>query len=224
MTLKFGDIIKFGDIDSVKSNLSKIENDLTELALKIMNTQARTDFNLGLFNLIKRTSIEIEKLNQSVIGPIEYQAFHSRNIFELKVIVTFILKSDENFKRWIGEAWQDEIDLLNGFLSLKDTDEHTNPLKERITELKTKATNGSLPLHKPKRMADMARDVGEQVEYAAFYKLYSKYVHPSSWLVNTNTNHTYLDIFSVVFISYAQLNTGQIFQQINERLFSGKIK
>jgi hypothetical protein len=33
--------------------------------------------------------------------------------------------------------------------------------------------------------ADLARETGETEDYDAFYKLYSKLVHPSSWSVNS---------------------------------------
>jgi hypothetical protein len=63
---------------------------------------------------------------------------------------------------------------------------------------------------------DLAKKIGASEEYTAFYKLYSKLVHPSSWFVNS-LSAVETPIYRQMLISNAQIYGRLILRAIENR-------
>lgn len=53
----------------------------------------------------------------------------------------------------------------------------------------------------------LAKKTGNKEEYDAFFRLYSKYVHPSSWLINAQVNDSDNPVLRNVFLLQSQFYT-----------------
>lgn len=119
--------------------------------------------------------------------PIEVLALAARNMFELGLRVRHVLLSSEYLQRWSAETVAGRIDLYEGLISGMGREEER--VKIILTEIETQrdwaAKRGVAVLPKkamPTR--ELAKAVGSEEEYVAFYRMYSKLVHPSGYSVN----------------------------------------
>lgn len=154
----------------------------------VRNNQPRTERNLALFNLFASPLPYFELCAQNVSGPIAALALCTRTLFELNMRVRYVLKSESNLRAWMAEAGSDRIDVLNGIKELGDPgDPRVSILMEEIT--RTNALIAKHGLHGlpkgPRRIDILAAAVGLEREYKSLFKLFSKLVHPTSYLVNS---------------------------------------
>jgi len=117
--------------------------------------------------------------------PIEVLALSARNTFELWLRLRHILGSDANCQSWRNEALTDQLQVLEAILGMEGPEETKAVIREEIKRVKEHGTARGLSLgQRPAMITDLANATGQRAEYEAFYKLYSKLVHPSSWFVN----------------------------------------
>ncbi len=100
--------------------------------------------------------------------------------------VRYVLLSEKNFTEWLGQALRDERDFIDGVLTLAEANhaEQKSILLSRHEHLGGMAKRYGLEFSRPFQVKEIAKAVGEEAEYVAMYKLFSKYVHPSSLLIN----------------------------------------
>lgn len=117
--------------------------------------------------------------------PLEVLGLAVRNTFELWMRLIHILASDDNYQRWRDEALTDQMKVYQSILTLEAPEHVKDTIRAEIDRVAEHATSAGLKQGvKPMTVSDLARDTRLKVEYDAFYKLYSKLVHPSSWSVN----------------------------------------
>jgi hypothetical protein len=116
-------------------------------------------------------------------------AWITRNLLELVVWIEFATKSDENAKRFQDDATKDlygwakaAIDLEKG----RDSAEHKK-LSDKMSELEKFAqSRGLVKLGDDyMRVSAIAKELGHDADFAPRYKLYSKFAHPTAWIVRT---------------------------------------
>jgi hypothetical protein len=136
--------------------------------------------------------------------PADMVAWATRNLFELDLLVRFVLKSEENMLRFLGERARDEIEILEGLISLGEDQSSRNVaiLRARVDDLKRIAQKHKIRPEKHRTTRDLADAAGLRHVYDALFKLYSKYVHPSSWLVNASRQM--IDEYKDAFVLEAQ--------------------
>jgi hypothetical protein len=64
----------------------------------------------------------------------------------------------------------------------------------------------------------LAKQTNNILEYKAFFKLYSKYIHPSSWIVNSYKNEYDNPVFKNIFFLQGQHCASCITKLISEYL------
>src|SRR5207237_306565 len=69
---------------------------------------------------------------------------------------------------------------------------------------------------RPLAVSVLAKQTGNQDEYEAFFKLYSKYVHPSAWLVFARVDEADTPAFRNVFFIQAQYSGAKILKLIQD--------
>jgi hypothetical protein len=117
--------------------------------------------------------------------PIEVLALSARNIFELWLRLQYILASDVNCQSWREEALTDQLQVFEAILTLPGADVLRPAITAEIERVKLHGANcGLAEGHELLSTSRLAKATGNKSEYEAFYKLYSKIVHPSSWSVN----------------------------------------
>lgn len=177
--------MEFLDLDKLAERLSELEALLTKLCNEIQAGFKRDDKNLAIHGLASRTAFEMAKLKGALRSPTEYLALCARNLFELNARTRFVFQSDRNLQAWIGEVAQDEKEIIEGVLQLgQSSKKDIEILRARLAQIDQTATKHGVPLARVPRVSDLAKAAGLEKEYKGLFKLYSKYVHPSSWIVN----------------------------------------
>jgi hypothetical protein len=103
-------------------------------------------------------------------------AHATRNIFETHLIYRHLMTDGggEFMGRMVEELRRDDFDLLEGLIYGRlESPEFPQDLKTHYGNLKAQK------FKKTPTVAELAKDNGAETEYRRFYKLYSKYAHPS---------------------------------------------
>jgi hypothetical protein len=140
-----------------------------------------------LANIAQHSLIQVVRLKKWWVDErSDALAWLSRNLFELDTATRFVLQSDTNLKRYVVERVRDERDILERHLKLAmdDLAEGVQSLTDRIAYLNSKVASFGLQIQPILSTQKMTALVGVSDEYESFYKFYSKYAHPSSYLVN----------------------------------------
>ena len=68
----------------------------------------------------------------------------------------------------------------------------------------------------PWRTKDLAKDVGQEKEYKSFFKIYSKYVHPTPWLIISDKSHILHEDGKKAFFNQGYIYCERVFNMISE--------
>ncbi len=205
----FNSSVKFGSIAEATEAVRESATRVASIAAYIRASRERNELNLALHNLTDRTSRELLRLAKNHDQGLDLLAWCTRNVFELNLLVRFVLLNEENAGRFLAEAAMDEQQILEGFLSISNSTskEEYGIIERRIAEIDELAAIRGIKLLKPIQTSKLAEIVGCADEYVGMFKFMSKYVHPSSWLVNKpviqTDNYFYWDILVVHAQLYA---------------------
>jgi hypothetical protein len=146
--------------------------------------------------------------------PIEVLALSVRNIFELWLRLLHIIQSDENRQVWRNETFKDQLEVYNAMLTLEGPESVKFVIRGEIQRVQQQADSRGLnPGKPPKMMRDLVKETKCKEDYDAFYKLYSKLVHPSAWFVNMPTSVA-SEMYRTVLVVNAQVYGWQILKTV----------
>jgi hypothetical protein len=126
--------------------------------------------------------LQVERLlGQYRAAPMDILAANCRNVFELLLVVKYFGTTEDDAHTFLLQAEVDRILIHEGILEWSRA---VNPDGiKHMDYFKTSKQKGLKPPKYP-TVSAMAEKVGMKTEYDGFYKFYSKYIHPSSWLIN----------------------------------------
>ncbi|TIL86906.1 MAG: hypothetical protein E5Y73_26400 [Mesorhizobium sp.] len=186
------DYVVIGTQAEVDKAISDLVLHLGEVKTWINNNIPRTDRRVVMINFI--TSI-CEYLNMASLignGHVSILALATRSVYEIHLKVRLVVRSEDELKRWMSEALADKIQTLEGLLSLntnRKMERERAQLRSEVDRLKNLADKYKLPeIKTPAIAASMAADLGSTSEHKALFKMFSKLVHPSSYLINNYDN------------------------------------
>ncbi len=193
--------------DDVSTHLGNLLNELHSLLSTIQSGFDRDNRNLALFSLGFRAAIEFERLKTWLLDSNDLLAWCVRNLYEISLTLQRVSGSDDVLKDWIGQTFTDDEDILKGFQVLR---EHYNPaVNERddrlMAVLATFKSDHDFDAAGHWSVVSVARAVGRETEYRLFYKFLSKYVHPTSWIVNRDAKWTDSDGYRNLLVGMAQV-------------------
>lgn len=201
--MKFGDKIIYGSTEDVGANLHELILQLNDKVSKLNEKQALDFVIISLRSLTNYTSILLERLTTYKQLPIEFIAISARNLFECYLLIAFILSDPSKAKVFVGQKASEELEINEGFLSLTkpSTPEATiKSIQDRMTYIKELMKNHEIPIEKHWTVSFLAKQTNNKDEYEAFFKLYSKYIHPSSWILNSQATEYDNPVFRNIFI------------------------
>ena len=169
---------------------------------------------------------QLEAMPTSLRTDIEQFAWRTRNVFEAFLILLYTTSSALNAKEFVAQRIGDERSILQGIVSLAHgASGNIEPVRDRIKQCDTVLYRHGFSKAPPWRIDQLAKEVGLSDDYAVFYKLYSKYVHPSGWTIiaeATEVNDaTYWEAFIVNAQFYANSCLGAIERLTSSRLSPG---
>jgi hypothetical protein len=205
--MKFGEKKIFGSTEGVKAKLHEAVLQLNE-KVSTLNEKEGLDFVLiSMRNLTNYTLILFERLILYQQSPIEFCAISARNLFECYLLVAFILSDPSIANEFAGQKASDELEIGEGFLSItkpSTQDATIKSIQDRMSSVKKLMGQHEIPIKKHWTVSFLAKQTNNKDEYEAFFKLYSKYIHPSSWIVNSFPNEYDNPVFRNIFLLQGQ--------------------
>lgn len=215
---RLGDKVKVGSRDECADAMKGIEKALQETVRWISMHVTRTDKSVALANLLDATAKYLSSAALNIEGHISIVALCTRNIYEINLQVRDLILSPSGLQRWLGESVTDKIDLLDGILSIgsaSDTSKERQIVLKEIERLRLLRDKYSLPSAKPSPAGQIAKSVGLSEDHKALFKLFSKLVHPSSFLVNDFGNAASKEHYYILQI-HAQIYAWDTFSRVCE--------
>jgi len=179
------------------------ENDLTdaikEMRKKFTNAEVwisknipRTNDSLAMHNLLKCSTQYIDVLATSINQHISILALATRSLYELNLQVRLICSDPKNIQTWYSEVITDKIQVIEGILGIQTISE-MSPQRvilrneiQRLNDLRIK--HNLQAIKSPASAGEIAKQLGLSQTHKNLYKLFSKIVHPSSYIVNDYNN------------------------------------
>jgi len=207
--------------NDLNKELSLIVAGLNEEASKLLINK-ETDYRVvALRGLINYTHILFDRLITNQNAPIESIAISARNLFECYLLIAYVIDEPSRAKEFISQKAFDELEINEGFLSLTNSstpDISIKMIQNRIDYIKELMKSAELTPSRHWNVSHLAKQTNNKIEYDAFFKLYSKYVHPSSWIVNSHDYERENPIFKNIFFSQGQIFTTRIVKLIYKYL------
>jgi hypothetical protein len=113
-------------------------------------------------------------------------AWACRNLLELYIFTRYVLISEENARRFIGDRLVDGIQIFESFKTwhlIIDTEADTSPEEQTVRLAREQLLVEGMTEEKFLATRKLAKLVGLEDEYAHFNKVCSKLVHPTAWSV-----------------------------------------
>jgi len=216
--MKFEDKVSDRFTDDVNTNLRKVILELNEQT-SVLVQKERHDYTLfALRALVSYTGTLFERLISHKGFPIEYSAISARNLFETYLLVDYITSEPAKGKEFLSQKSFDELEINEGFLALETaaSEGSIKAIRERIDYIKRLMKENNFKPSKYWTVSYLAQQTNNKVEYDAFFKLYSKYIHPSSWIVNSFNNEYDNPVFRNIFFSQGHIFANRIIKLISK--------
>jgi hypothetical protein len=207
--------------ERVPAHLRSLAGQADALASRVNELPTRSDRSIALRNFCLYVAAELRRLATMFPADVAGLAWVTRNLFEANLTVRYVIQSEQNLREWLGQSLRDEKDFIEGILAFAEDqpeDRNKGQLRKRLQALSDMAERHGLEFARPYRVDTLARDVGEYEEYIGLFKLLSKYVHPSSLLVNTPAARGHEDEWANLFLIKAQVYAGGICARVTEAL------
>ena len=191
----------------VRDKIQEKASNLDSLLATIQASRPRNNRNLALFRLGYCALRHLKRAADSVEGDIEQLAWRVRNLHEIDLILRFVSRGDDDLAQWLGQMPNDEKDLVEGFLCLEDSYRISDvkEMKARLERLNAVCERMGTRMSRAFNMRTIAKALEKEKEYRLIYKLYSKFVHPSSWIVNGAQERTGATTYRNILVSMAQV-------------------
>lgn len=203
--------------NDLNKELNLIVAELNEEASKLLINK-ETDYRVvALRGLSNYTRVLFDRLIANQNAPIEHLAISARNLFECYLLIAYVIDEPSRAKEFISQKAFEELEINEGFLSLTTTTTSETSIKmiqDRIDNIKKLMKSAELTPSRHWNVSRLALQTNNKIEYDAFFKLYSKYVHPSSWIVNSHDYEYDNPVFKNIFFSQGQIFTKRIVKLI----------
>jgi len=218
MSKKLRDVVTRMPPEEVPKHLRGLAQKVRQLLVSIGSSISRSNERDAVTNLAKRTAAELEQLASFYPSSIEGVAWCTRNLFEVNLVLRYVLLDPKHVNEWMGQAAGDEKEITEGLLSL--TGDESRPevrvLRNRLSQIDEICKRHGIEPSHPFRIADLARDVGRTDDYKALYKLFSKYVHPSSYVINMPDEDRRGDETLNIFLMHATSYSGDTYGRLDD--------
>jgi hypothetical protein len=213
------DMLQHGTDVDVANNFAKSAALLRRQAETIPIAPVNDYVGLSVQRILRYVADETEVVPSALRNDIKLFAWRTRNIFESFLLLKHCMASPENAEQFCAQCIGDEKTILEGFLSLAHEDScDLTPFRARIAKAKDILEKYGFNKASSWRIDLLADAVGIKDDYAAFYKLYSKYVHPSSWVIIADRSEFDCFEYWEAFIINAQLTVPTVVALVKSSL------
>lgn len=188
-----------GDIKDRKAN------ERTHI-LKSISERTRTE----LIRLLELTDTGV-KVNEKYAWP-------ARNIYELYLYTKYVLSDENNLRSFSKQVVRDEKELIEGAESLLPKEEKDPSLEAAKQNLDERLSGFSEVKNLPHQYKQIAATIGLTERHTAFYKLFSKFVHPTPWLLLGSGEHVNNESFRKIMQMTAEQNSLDILKLVDRAI------
>ena len=183
-TLK--DHVKFGSQGVRKKGINDVIYRCRHIKRWYEKNKERTEKSAVFLNLLASVADYLEVANEGFDKHISILAMATRNQYELNLRITSLINDEKELTNWESEGITDGIQAHEGFLYMSgESTPYSAIVQEEVGRLERLRKKWNLPIVKNSMGAgNLAGKVGLKDEHDTFFKLYSKLVHPSSYLIN----------------------------------------
>lgn len=200
------DLLQCGNDNDVAKNFADCSSRLRRYACTLPIGPVNDYVGLSAQRILKFVATEAEAASSALRIDIKLFAWRTRNIFESFLLLKHCMASTQNAERFCAQRIGDEATILEGLLGLAhEGTRDMTPVQERISKARAILEKYGFAKISPLRIDVLATAVNMKDDYAAFYKLYSKYVHPSSWVIIADSDEFDNVQYWEAFIVNAQL-------------------
>jgi hypothetical protein len=212
--------LEFGLEDPAVNDLRVLAARLSSASRKVPVRDNLDVFGFSLARIAEYASKQIVRLAELHSAGIELHAWTARNVFEAYLICELIVRSPVKAKQFISQKATDELQIYEGLLGLADDpdDPSRQPIIERSEHIRRTLAKHAMPEGRPWSVASLAKQTGHGAEYETFFKLYSKYIHASAWLIFGNSEEVDTIIFATIFLRKAQSYAALILSRVEEEI------
>jgi hypothetical protein len=214
---KLSDIVTPGTTADLRRRLADTSLQLVRLCKWIIDHHGRTEESATICNLLSAARSYLILAAENAENHLSVLALCVRSLYELDLRTRLVLTSPNKMREWEAEAAADKIELLEGILQLSSSVENTESrrvLQNEISRLQSLLERHGMPPvdHIPSTAA-LAKSAGLHEDHKALFKLFSKLVHPSSYLVNDYSSAASPEVLAVLQI-HLQLYAGDIIKRV----------
>jgi hypothetical protein len=206
-----------GNVEQVSALLMRMAVHFRKVCEWIAANSERTPKSLSLHNLMRATAEYLQMASEGFGKHISIVALATRNIYELRLRTEHLLSSREALDTWQAEGATDKIQVLEGILGL-DTKQRSGSQRQVLTN-EISRIRYILKKHKLEELKcipgtfSIAKALDKGDEHKNLFKLFSKLVHPSSYLVNDSANAASPEVRSILQ-THCQLYAWDLFSRI----------
>jgi hypothetical protein len=214
LKMKPGDRIRLGSDAEVLDGLRELSSRLDTAGSETPVRDKNDYLGFALHHLVAYASAQLRRLASLYSAGIEFHAWTARNLFEACLLCEYLLSDPPKAKEFIAQKASDELRINEGFNDL-----NLQPVIERNEHIRRALAKHSLPEARYWSVPFLVEKTHNETEYDAFFKLYSKYVHPSAWLVLAAPDEADKPELRNVFLVQAQYYGARILKLTQD--FSG---
>jgi hypothetical protein len=184
---KLGDFVLFPEDEKYSERIEEIRASFCRCCDWIAENSAQSREVKVLHALLRQSIPFLELAIDARVDDLPKVSLAARFLFESEIRATHILADPANLTQWEAEAVTDGVEVIDGFLTLRAQSPHVDASafekeRARLLGLAQKYSLGENTKHLSARK--LAKDVGRESDFDAFFKIYSKLLHPSSYFVN----------------------------------------
>ena len=205
--------IEVRPLAEVGEHVSELASSLDSLLVTVQQRFKRDSRSLAFFNLGRRAYYEVQRVASRLEDSIEELASSVRNLHEIELTLRYLLQNEAHLNQWLGQMANDEREIVEGFLMLQDkmTPEDVARSNARLKTLEDTCSRLGFERRTPWTMRQLSRSSKRTREYDTFYKFYSMFVHPSSWLVNGQSVQVQSVSYKSLLVSLAQVIARRVY-------------
>jgi hypothetical protein len=209
------------DINEVEGLLRRTESHFRNTCHWIVNNVERDAKAVIFHRILCACTNYIKIAADNLNGHASVLGLATRNIYELRLRVEHMITCPQELDSWQSEAATDKIQLMEAILGIQATPA-TDPRRQILTNEIDRLRNllrkhGLTELTRLPSIASIAGTLGREEEHRSLFKLFSKLVHPSSYLVNDYENAASDETF-LILQSHVQLYSWELFTRISDAL------
>jgi hypothetical protein len=214
------EFVRSGTPSQIQAYIDRQRNKIQNLRERIRHNPSQEDKSTAYVNLLTYVDRQTYMLGRFRDEPIECTAWITRNLYELNLFVQYLGDDEQKAETFIkGQFARDELQILRGFngLSLSNLDETVVPSRKnidfRIQQIKDLLDKSNSKEKGPIPTGTLADLAGDRNAYDALYNFYSKYVHPSPWIINAAREQVDTQEHRTMFFVEAVMNAAKIVAQ-----------